>query len=143
MFPCGPFIRQDFGPIDVDAVLGPMQPNFNIMRFDRNISSKLNTKHPVPMMGKGAKIDRNIASAATHHAITGIPTSIQRYDETNIITPPPTQLFTAAARQRGVQECATAAVAAEWGLTNPNTIRNMLARRRRLQKLASKKIAKK
>ncbi len=121
-------IRQDFGPIDVDAVLGPLQPNLKVSYAGSSIASKSNKYSQT--MGKAKVVDQSIG--ASHTTTTGMSASIPGRYEANI-TPPPTQSLTVTRQQD--KEKKHFAAAAEWGLTNPNTIRNMLARRRRLQRV--------
>ncbi len=124
-------IRQDFGPIDVDAVLGPLQPNLKVSYDGSSIVSKSNTYSQT--MGKAKVVHQNIG--ASHTTTTEMSASIPGRYEANI-TPPPTQSLTVTRQQdKEKKHSAAAAAAAEWGLTNPNTIRSMLARRRRLQRI--------
>ncbi len=122
-------MTQDFGPIDVDAILGPLQPNLKVA-YDRRsrIASKSNKY--LQTMGKTNVLDQNIG---TSHRTTMIETStsILGCNEANV-TSPPIQSLTVT-RQENEGKVHSATVAVEWGLTNQNTIRNMLARRRRLQ----------
>ncbi len=96
-------------------------------------------KHKMKMVDK-VEVAQNIA-AGHHisHTTTGISGAIPpkaRY-EANITLPPIQPLI--VKRERQHMEEHVAAAIEEWGLTNPNTIRSMLTRRRRLKRLARQK----